>query len=245
MRVDAAIIGGTGVGSRLEAMGGIPVHIPTPFGLARGRLLGHLGRRFLLLQRHGVGHKTPPHGINYRAIAAAVRQSGAAACFSTAATGGLRADWGNGTMAVCHEFIDVTARNLTLFERSVVHTDFSEPFSQAARHWLLEAAKAEGIQVRDKAIYVNGNGPRYETPHEIELYRKVGGDVVGMTAATEAILMGEAGVPYACLAVVTNAGAGMAGQPLSHEEVVEEMERSGEKAVRILLGAAHMAAAKA
>lgn len=243
MRVDAAIIGGTGVGHRLAELGGTPIHIPTPFGFARGKLLDHEGIRTLLLQRHGIGHKTPPHAINYRAIASAVRQLGAKACFSTAATGGLRTDWPNGTMAVCHEFINATGRNLTMFERGVVHTDFTEPFAESARGWLLAAAAAAGLDVQNRAIYVNGNGPRYETPHEVALYRKIGGDVVGMTAATEAIVMGESGVPYACLAVVTNAGAGIIGQPLSHEEVVEEMERIGAQAVQILLGAAKLAAA--
>lgn len=238
MRIDAALIGGTGVGHRLAALGGRPIHVPTAFGMARGRLLGYRGKQILVLQRHGPGHRVPPHRINYHALAAAVRQLGARACFSTAATGGLRDDWPCGTMAVCSDFVDVTARNATLFDRSVVHTDFSHPFGESARSALLAAAKEQGIAVQDGGIYVNGNGPRYETPYEIQLYRRLGGDVVGMTAATEAILMGEAGVPYACLAVVTNLAAGLAGVPLSHEEVVEEMERSGERAVALLLGAA-------
>jgi 5'-methylthioadenosine phosphorylase len=242
MRADAAIIGGTGVGSRLATLGGDPVTIDTKFGPATGSLINHDGTAILVLQRHGPRHKVPPHKINYRALAMAVKQSGANACFSTAATGGLRDDWPCGTMAVCHDFVDLTARNLTLFDDEVVHTDFSEPFSEKARRALLEAARSLGIQIEDKAIYVNGNGPRYETPYEIRLYRKMGGDVVGMTAATEAILMKEAGVEYACLAVVTNLAAGLAGVPLSHEEVVHEMERSGEKAVVILLKAASMIA---
>ena len=242
MRADAAIIGGTGVGSRLAELGGEPVSIDTTFGAANGALLGHDGMTILVLQRHGSGHKVPPHKINYRAMALAVKQSRAKACFSTAATGGLRDDWPCGTMAVCHDFVDLTARNLTLFDDEVVHTDFSEPFSEKARRALLESATSLGIRIEEQAIYVNGNGPRYETPYEIQLYRKMGGDVVGMTAATEAILMKEAGVDYACLAVVTNLAAGLAGVPLSHEEVVDEMERCGEKAVKILLGAAALVA---
>lgn len=242
MRADAAIIGGTGVGPRLAALGGEAVTIDTKFGAASGSLFDHVGLKVLALQRHGSGHKVPPHKINYRAIALAVKQSGARACFSTAATGGLRDDWPCGTMAVCHDFVDLTGRNLTLFDDEVVHTDFSEPFSEKARQALLESAAALGFQIQDRAIYINGNGPRYETPHEIQLYRKMGGDVVGMTAATEAILMKEAGVEYACLAVVTNAAAGLAGVPLSHEEVVEEMERCGEKAVKNLLGACALVA---
>jgi 5'-methylthioadenosine phosphorylase len=238
MRVDAAIIGGTGVGSRLSAMGGTPIHIPTPFGLARGRLLTLQGINVLLVQRHGVGHRTPPHRINYRAMAWAVKSLGARACFATAATGGLREDWPNGTIAICTDFVDLTGRNLTLYDRDVVHTDFSYPFAESARLALLSSAEELGVEVHDGGIYINGNGPRYETPYEIQLYRRIGGEVVGMTAATEAILMGEAGVPYACLVVVTNQACGLTGAALSHEEVVEEMESSAEVALEILLGAA-------
>jgi len=82
------------------------------------------------------------------------------------------------------------------------------------------------------------DGPRYETPGEIEMLRKLGGDIVGMTAATEAIAFRELGVPYACLAVVTNHAAGMGAAELGHEEVVEVMESAGEKAVRLFLEAA-------
>ncbi len=237
MQIDAAIIGGTGVGARLEALGGRPIHVPTPFGLARGRLIEHAGRQILVLQRHGAGHRVPPHRIRYRALAEAARRLQVRACFSTAATGGLRDDWPNGTMSVCHDFVDVTGRNATLFDRTVVHTDFSQPFAESARQALIGAAKSQNLAVQEQAVYVNGNGPRYETPYEIQLYRRLGGDVVGMTAATEAILMGEARVPYACLAVVTNLACGLTGAKLSHEEVVDEMERSAERAVAILLEA--------
>jgi purine nucleoside phosphorylase len=90
--------------------------------------------------------------------------------------------------------------------------------------------------VEPEGIYINLNGPRYESPQEVEIYRHVG-DVVGMTAGSEAIAMRECGVPYACLAIVTNLAAGISSTPLSHEEVGQEMTRSGERAVQLLLQA--------
>lgn len=234
MKIEAAIIGGTGVGERLGAMGGRPFHVPTAAGILRGRVIEVEGRGVLLLRRHSAGHKVPPHLVNYKAMALALKQLQVRACFSTAAVGSLRPHWGPGTLVVPHDFLDLTARNQTLYDREVVHVDFSDPLP--AGHQILAAAKDVGLPVEDRGIYVCGNGPRYESPHEIDLYGKVG-DVVGMTASTEAILMHEAGVPYGCLAVVTNLACGIADQPLSHEEVVDEMGRSGEKAVRILLRA--------
>jgi 5'-methylthioadenosine phosphorylase len=58
-----------------------------------------------------------------------------------------------------------------------------------------------------------------------------------MTAATEAILFREAGVEYACLALVTNLAAGLTDAPLSHEEVVEEMGKNSQTVVKLLLTA--------
>lgn len=221
------IIGGTGIGDRLAALGGKPIHVPTPAGLLRGRLLGDI----VLIQRHSVGHKTPPHLVNYAAFALGLKALGVKFCFATAAVGSLRPEWGPGTLVVPSDFMDITGRQTTLYHRTVVHTDFSKPLP--ARDYLLNTE----VEVHDGGIYVCGNGPRYETPYEIDLYSKIG-DVVGMTAASEAIVMREAGVDYGCLCVVTNLACGIADYPLNHEEVVDEMNRSGETAVKILLEAA-------
>jgi 5'-methylthioadenosine phosphorylase len=87
-------------------------------------------------------------------------------------------------------------------------------------------------------VYAGLNGPRYETPAEIQLYKKWGIDLVGMTGSSEAVVMREAGVEYSCLAIVTNLAAGLTENMLSHEEVVDEMERSGEIAVTMILDTA-------
>ena len=233
--IDVALIGGTGIGERLAALGGSPVHIPTQDGLVRGRLLAHEGVRLLLLSRHSAGHKVPPHRVPYTAMARAARRLGAKACLATAAVGSLNPEWGPGTLVSARDFLDLTYRNVTLHERTVVHTDFSEPFP--ARGALLQ----EGVV--DDGVYLGLNGPRYETPQEIVTFRRLGADLVGMTASTEAIAFREAGIPYGLLAIVTNLAAGISESPLDHEEVVVEMKRSGERAVEILLEAAGRLAA--
>lgn len=243
MKRRLAIIGGTGVGDRLSALGGHPVHVPTQDGVMRARALDHGDLELILVQRHAAGHKLPPHQVPYLPIARGLKALGVVGCFSTAAVGSLRRDWSGGTMAVCHEFLDLTGRNLTAWTRQVRHIDFTQPFDPMPRGALLVAAKELGLPVQDHGVYVCGNGPRYETPLEVELEARMGGDVVGMTAASEAILCRELGVPYACLAIVTNFGAGISPTPLTHEEVVKSMQISGENAVKILLKAAeHLAA---
>ena len=238
MRFDVAIIGGTGIGSRLTALGGKPVHIPTPHGTIRGRHLEHKGTNILLLSRHSAGHKVPPHRVNYVGMATALQQLGIKYCLASAAVGSLRKEWGPGTMVACTDFFDFTGRFATMFDTTVVHTDFTHPFSETINQALLATAQDQNVQVQPKGTYLCGNGPRYETPGEILYYASIKADVVGMTAATEAIVMREAGVDYGCLAVVTNLAAGISDQKLSHLEVEDEMNRSGETAVKILLGTA-------
>lgn len=237
MRVDVAVIGGTGVGERLAAMAGTPIVVPTSAGALRGRLLDHQGVSILAVARHSAGHTVPPHRVGYAAMALGLKQLQAKACISSAAVGSMRPEWGVGTLVVCSDFLDVSGRNLTLFDRSVVHTDFSEPFSPIVRKALLSAASRIGCAVQDGGIYVNAQGPRFETDHEIDIYRRVG-DVVGMTAASEAILMREAGVPYACLAIVSNLAAGLSPEPLSHGDVSNAMRESGGAVVDLMLAAA-------
>lgn len=238
VRVDVGIIGGTGIGDRLAAYEGEPMHVPTPAGMLRGRRVEIDGTSLFLISRHSAGHKVPPHHVNYAAMAYGMKALGVKAVFSTAAVGSLREEWGPGTLVACSDFLDFTFRNLTLFDRQVVHRDFSEPFP--SRKALLRAATELGETVQDGGVYLCGNGPRYETPHEIQLYKQFGADLVGMTAASEAILMREAEVDYACLAIVTNLAAGISPTPLDHQEVVDEMLRSGERAVRLLITAARL-----
>jgi 5'-methylthioadenosine phosphorylase len=160
---------------------------------------------------------------------------GIGACLGSAAVGSLREDWQTGTLVACSDFLDFSGRNLTLFEDTVSHTDFTHPFDQLAHRAIVGAAESVAIP---KGTYVNANGPRYESPAEIAFYKGAGGDVVGMTAGSEAIAMREAGVGYACLAIVTNLAAGLGASELTHAEVEGAMRASGEVAARILLAAA-------
>jgi 5'-methylthioadenosine phosphorylase len=236
MVAEAAIIGGTGVGERLAAMPGRTIHIPTSEGQLAGKELEHNGRKILLVNRHSVGHKVPPHKVNYRAIALGLKKAGVRVCISTAAVGSLRREWGPGTMVAVSDFVDLTGRFQTLFDRSVVHTDFSDSVSPLVIQSILQGAKELALPIKPSGVYVCGNGPRYETPYEITLYSKIG-DLVGMTAATEAILLREAGIAYGCLATVTNLAAGMDKVVLEHEDVVRQMRNSADASVKLVLRA--------
>lgn len=238
MALLVGIIGGTGIADLLQDLPSRAFHLPNAAGVLRGKILDSDGVSILLISRHSAGHKTPPHKVNYKAIVTGLRDLGVKTCFSSAAVGSLDPELGPGSFVVCTDFIDDTPRFPTMFDDTVVHRDFTTPFGPPAVQALRDALQAKDVAFRASGVYVCSNGPRYETPHEIERFRNEGGTVVGMTAASEAILMREAGVEYGCLAVITNFASGISPVELSHQEVVDEMKKSGPFAVDVLLRAA-------
>ena len=232
MQAQVGLIGGTGVGSLLAGLPGRSVFVPTEYGVVRGRLVDMASRSVFVLSRHSAGHSVPPHLVNYRGMATALKSLGVSHCFATAAVGSLKPDLEIGAFLVCSDFVDFTNRNLTLYDRGVVHTPFPVAFGASSRAALLEGAKSANASVKDGGVYIGLNGPRFETPQEIQLLAQFG-DVVGMTAASEAIVMKEAGVEYGLLAIVTNMGEGIGGA-VEHELVGKEMKQKGPEALAII-----------
>lgn len=73
----------------------------------------------------------------------------------------------------------------------------------------------------DEGVYVQFRGPHYETPAEVKMARTIGGDIVGMSTALEAIAAREAGMEVLGMSLITNPAAGVSPNPLSHTEVLE------------------------
>ncbi len=218
MQIDLAIIGGTGVGSRLAELPGRSLFVHTAGGPLRGRIVQFGGAQVLAIQRHAAGHATPPHKVNYAAFALGLKALGVKNCIATAAVGCMHLDWPIGRIVPCTDFIDASGRNITLFDSKVVHTAMESPFGGGSG-FLRQAQNDPNLK---RAIYVQANGPRYETSAEIHAYARMDADIVGMTAASEAVVMGEAGIHYECLAVVTNYAAGL-GKDINHGAVGDVM----------------------
>src|SRR5690606_30901853 len=74
----------------------------------------------------------------------------------------------------------------------------------------------------DEGVYVQFRGPHYETPAEVQMAKRMGGDLVGMSTTIEAIAARHAGLEVLGISLVTNPAAGISKTPLSHQEVLEE-----------------------
>ncbi len=72
-----------------------------------------------------------------------------------------------------------------------------------------------------RGIYCGLSGPTYETPAEVRMYRLLGADAVGMSTVPEAIAARHQGTRVLGISCITNLAAGMSGESINHEEVME------------------------
>src|SRR5699024_479746 len=71
-----------------------------------------------------------------------------------------------------------------------------------------------------EGVYVQVTGPHFETPAEIQFFKGIGGDAVGMSTALEAIAAREAGLKVLGFTLMTDLAAGISPEPLDHVEVI-------------------------
>jgi 5'-methylthioadenosine phosphorylase len=222
-----AIIGGTGLYRMDDAAPGERLTVDTLYGPAQVERIGVGGSRVVFLPRHGFEHSVPPHRVNYRANIAALKELGVTNILASAAVGSMADGLPPGSLALLTQFLDFTRdRASTFFDGEsgkVVHVDVTDPYCPHLRGELQAAAETIGEKLHPEAIYVCAEGPRFETPAEIHMFRQLGGDLVGMTSVPEVVLAREAGMCYAAVAIVTNWAAGVSTAPVKHGEVSDFM----------------------
>lgn len=222
------IIGGTGF-SQLPEFDLRREEVATDFG-AVTLLSGSLADKdVVFLPRHGTAGRLAPHQIAYQANIAALQSIGCTHILATNAVGGIREDIEPGHLVVPDQFLDFTRqRPLTLAEgndEEIPHIDVTNPYCSYLRRLIAEQAGEAGLVVHQDVVYVCTEGPRFETPAEIQMFAQLGGDVVGMTGVPEVVLAREAQICYASVGVVTNYAAGISGETLSADEVHKLMDQ--------------------
>lgn len=168
------------------------------------RLLIFLGRTHFY---EGKGVAAVVHGVRTAAAA------GVSTLVLTNGCGGLNPAWSPGTPVLISDHINMTATSPL---EGAHFVDLTDLYSSRLRALCREADPS-----LDEGVYVQLPGPHYETPAEIGMVRAIGGDLVGMSTTLEAIAARAAGLEVLGISLVTNAAAGMTGEPLNHEEVLE------------------------
>ncbi len=229
------IILGSGLYDLYKKEIGLKASVDTGYGAAEAY---ELSTNAYLMLRHGPLHSLPPHLINYRANIKALRELGVKYVLATASVGAINPKIRVGSYVVLDQFIDATKNRVLTFytqpDEKFSHEDMTHPYSERVRRSLIAGLKKSKIpSFKTTGTYVCTEGPRFETPAEISMYRRAGGDVVGMTGVPEVTLAKEIGLEYATLAFATNMAAGMQSK-VSQEEVTERMSKSLSKTKSIL-----------
>lgn len=187
--------------------------VATPWGRAQF-ITGEMdGRPVAVQQRYGKGMEMVQHLVNFRANIWAFRELGINRVISTDGVGSLRQRFSPGSFVVVDDFIDFTKKgSLSFFEEHgcSVRVDLATPFCPDMRAALAEGASRVAETVHTQAILAAAEGPRFETPAEINMYRTLGADLVCTLLVPEIVLAREAEICLALLAMPIDYAAGLA-----------------------------------
>ena len=165
------------------------------------------------------------------------RRLGAEIVVLTNAAGGVDPEFGPGTLMVIADHLNLTGRTPLLGpnadEIGARFTDLTEAWSPRLRAALKAAGAAEGVDLAE-GVYAGLLGPQFETPSEVRMLRTLGADAVGMSTVLECIAARWAGLEVCGVSLVTNAGAGYSGEPLTHEEVLTTGAEAGPRLARVI-----------
>ena len=220
---DVAVVLGSGWRPAADELGVAEFELPVADlpGFTAPTVAGHGGtarslqvgdKRALILL--GRTHLYEGRGVG--AVVHGVRTAAAAGCRTvvlTNAAGCLRDGVSVGQPVLISDHLNLTATSPLVGAQFVDLTDLYSPrLRTLARE--IDPTLVEGV-------YAGLPGPHFETPAEIRMLRTMGADLVGMSTVLEAIAARAAGVEVFGLSLVTNLAAGVTGEPLNHEEVLE------------------------
>lgn len=238
-----ALIGGTGLTELDEQAESLSIETPYGQPSAAIRVVATDPIRLLFLPRHGSPHRFPPHLVNYRANLWALRAAGADHVLAVSAVGGIGEAYAPGVLAAPDQLIDYTwGREHTYCDSAkveLVHVDFTRPYAGHLRQTLLAAAHVADIPLIDGGCIGVFQGPRLESAAEVERARRDGCHMAGMTSLPEAGLARELGLDYAGLAVVSNYGAGITGEPLSEDDIAATLREPMQRVRRLVTAVVH------
>ena len=221
-RHDIALTLGSGWGKAADLLGEevATVQAEQIEGFTASGVVGHSGtlRSFRLPNgKHAlvIGARTHFYeGRGVRRVVHSVRTAaaGASTMVLTNGAGGIKRSWTPGTPVLISDHINLTAASPL---EGPTFVDLTDLYSARLR-----AVAREVEPGLDDGVYVQFRGPHYETPAEVRMAETLGGSIVGMSTALEAIAARQAHMEVLGMSLITNLAAGIQSEPLSHEEVL-------------------------
>lgn len=206
-----ALVGGHGFGALRPWAGAGRLRIETPRGAVDLLDAGS----HLVLARHGVDSYTPAHLVDHPRNLSALLEAGCDRVLAVCSVGSLHPELTLGSFLCPSDFIAPGPIDAAHDDERGHVVPALDP---VWRRLVLEAwDAATEIPVRERGVYWQSAGPRFETPAEVRLIARHA-DVVGMTMASECVAACELGLAYAAVCVIDNLANGVGEAPLTREE---------------------------
>jgi purine-nucleoside phosphorylase len=207
---------------------------PTVAGHSASLWLGHIGKQAVAVMS-GRKHGYETGAVDGMALPLQVmKQLGCHTLVQTNAAGSLRPDMPPQSLMLITDHINLPQRSPLLgasgSERFVNMVDAYDPELNRLAD---QTALAQGAMLF-KGVYAWFLGPQFETPAEIRMARLLGADVVGMSTVPETILARHLGLRVLALSFITNFGAGMSTENLSHAHTLNQAQMGSAQASRLL-----------
>lgn len=241
----AAIVLGSGLGDyarTLPGAKGIPYTdlpgfpIPEVEGHAGSLFSAELGEPVLVL----AGRVHAYEGWDLSEVVFAVRAavlSGCSTVVLTNAAGGVGEGLEPGDLVLIRDHINFTACNPLVGPNDdrlgPRFPDMSRVYPSRLRDLARSLGEEVGVELSE-GVYAWFLGPSYESPAEVQMAKRLGADLVGMSTVPEAIAAHHMGAEVLGISLVTNLAAGISPVPLSHEEVTETAARARERFTTLL-----------
>ena len=225
------IIGGSGVYELTQKADSCTEKIvKTDYGEVKVSILDICSKKVAFLPRHASGHSIPPHKINFRSNIDALKNIGVTKIVATNSVGSMNEEMPPGSFVIPNDFLDFSQdRAKTFYEDKVVHIDVTEPYCPNLRDVL---AKSGNVILG--GTYVCTEGPRFETPAEIKMFKMLGGDLVGMTGVPEVTLAREREICHNSICIVSNFASGISEEELTIDEVFEMMAEKKDELLELI-----------
>jgi len=228
------IIGGSGfysVAKPIEER-----NVLTPYGISNVIKIGFPSRKTAwFIARHGKNHDLPPHRVNYKANIYALKKLGVDAIFTTYAVG-IISKYKVRDLILLDDFLGLNIRETfyNSFAKGLRHTNVCDPYDKKLSNLCYEIAKVKKISLKKNGVVFTTHGPRFETRAEIKAIKKMGANLVSMTASYEAILANELEIDLVGIGIATNYACGIKRSRPNDEEVLEIVSKSKGKISSIL-----------
>ncbi len=216
----------------------IPGFLPSRVEGHAGQLvLGRLENRNVYLMQ-GRYHYYEGHPIQDIVFPVQVMQAvGCSTMLVTNASGAVNQGYSVGSLALIDDHINFLGNNPLIGVQAPdvgpQFVDMTYAYDPELKELARQAARSLKITL-EEAVYVASMGPSYETPATVRMYRRLGGDLAGMSTVPEVVAANHCGLRVLGLSCITNMGAGILDQPLDHAEVIETTEKAKDKFKRLV-----------